>query len=114
MTDHTLEDWEYAQLASYAGEPEKAALVARRAASWSARGACAPHAHAWSGTRVEYRVQTNNDSYNTLCPDLLTVTINYARALRSITSIMPGQPWRDTGHKAHMPGVTMLHHATRG
>ena len=30
----------------------------------------------------------------------------YPYYARSIASIMPGQTWRDTGHKGLMPGVT--------
>ena len=44
------------------------------------------------------------EAWNHVCPDLLH-TPYYAR---SITSIMPGQAWRDTGHKGLMPGVTYL------
>ena len=36
------------------------------------------------------------EAWNHVCPDILH-TPYYAR---SITSIMPGQTWRDTGHKA--------------
>ena len=39
------------------------------------------------------------EAWNHVCPDLLH-TPYYAR---SITSIMPGQTWRDTGHKALCP-----------
>ena len=44
-------------------------------------------------------------SYNTAAAYQVLYYDTYPYYAQSIASIMPGQAWRDTGHKALMPGV---------